>query len=126
MSSKHTLTIKDYHNRGGDLTVEINVSITSEKIVNSVKIIKLKVTRKPDQYSSRLGMFAFVRNTRPGYQSLGFSQVTTTFDTYSADGKFLSRTVSVFSDVAVESLMPKGDEEEITFIARKSFEWRIP
>lgn len=106
--------------------MDISMSLTSEKIVNSVKIIKLKITRKPDQNSSRLGIFAFIRHTKPGYQSLGVSQVTTAFDRYSAEGKFLSRTFNAFFDVAVESLIPKGSEEKITFIAGKSAKWQFP
>ena len=121
MSAKTTITIKDYFNAGGDLKLEVKDSIISEKPVGTVRVIKLKVTRKPDKYSSRLGMFAYVRNTQPGYQSLGFPQVTLTFDRYSADGKFISRTQIDFFDVAVESSVRKGDDEEITFIAgRKS------
>ncbi len=126
MSAKHTITIKDYHNGGGDLKIEVIESAISEKIVGTVKVIRFKIIRKPDKYSSRLGMFAFIRNTQPGYQSLGFSQVTLTFDRYSAAGKFLSRTYIDFFDVAVESFVPKGDEEEITFIAaKKSGEFAI-
>jgi len=124
--SKHTITIKDYFNAGGDLKLEVKDSVISEKPVGSVRVIKLKVTRKPDKHSTRLGMFAYLRNTQSGYQSLGFSQVTLTFDSYSAEGKFLSRTLVDFFDVAVESSVKKGDEEEITFIAaRKSDEVAI-
>ena len=126
MSVRHTITIKDYFNAGGDLTLEVKDSIISEKPVGGVTVIRLKVTRKPDKYSSRLGMFAYIRNTQPGYQSLGFSQVTLTFDQYSADGKFVSRTLIEFFDVAVESSVRKGDDEEITFIAgKKSGEFAI-
>lgn len=124
MSAKHTVTIKDYHNGGGDLKIEVIESGVSEKMVGSVKVIRLKIMRKPDKHSSRLGMFAYIRNTKHEYKNLGFSQVTLTFDRYLADGKFLSRTYIDFFDVAVESSVPKGDEEEITFIAgRKSDEF---
>ncbi len=119
MSSKFTLTIKDYHNGGGDLTFQINGAIISEKKVGGVDIIKLKIVRKPDKHSTRLGMFAYLRNTQPGYQSLGFSDVTLIFDRFAADGKFLSRTITVFSDVGVESSIRRGDDEEITFVAGK-------
>ena len=126
MSYRHAITIKDYFNAGGDLKLEVKDSIISEKPVGGVTVIRLKVTRKPDKYSSRLGMFAYIRNTQPGYQSLGFSQVTLTFDKYSTDGKFVSRTLIDFFDVAVESSVRKGDDEEITFIAgKKSGEFAI-
>lgn len=124
--NKQILTIKDYHNRGGDLELEILHSISSEKIVNSFKIIKLKIARKPDQYSSRLGMFASLRRTQPGYQSLGFSQVTISLTRCDADGKFLSETLIDYFDVFVESVAAKGSEEEIIFLARrKSGEFTI-
>jgi hypothetical protein len=123
---EQTLTIKNYHNNGGDLTLKLTSSITSERIVGKVQIIKLIVTRKPDKHSSRLGMFAFVRR-RPGYQSLGFSEMTLTIDRFSADGKFVSRTIVVFFDVGVENVTGEGEEEKITFIAgRKSNEFTIP
>jgi hypothetical protein len=127
MSAELNLTIKNYHNRGGDLRMKITSAITSEKTVGSIRVIKLIITRKPDQHSSRLGMFAYLRNNRSGYQSLGFAEITLTFDRYSDNGKFLSRTVVVFFDVGVESVAGEGDEEKITFIAgRKSNEFRIP
>ena len=122
MSSKQTVIIKNYHNGGGDLKIEVNMSGISEKIVAGVKVIRLKITRKPDKHSTRLGMFAFLRNTQPGYQNLGFSEVTLIFDQTSASGKFLSRTFIVFTDVAVEKAERKGDEEEITFLAGKKTE----
>ena len=126
MSNKLILTIKNYHNSGGDLEFEVKDAVTSEKIINSVRVIRLKVTRKPDKHSSRLGMFAFLRNTQRGYQSLGFSQVTLTFDRCGEDGKFISTTMVDFFNVAVESVKPKGSDEEVTFIAgSKSGEFTI-
>ena len=122
MGSKQTVIIKNYHNAGGDLTLEVNMSGISEKVVDGVKVIRLKITRKPDKHSTRLGMFAFLRNTQPGYESLGFSEVTLIFDQTSANGKFLSRTFIVFKDVAVEKSERKGDDEEITFLAGKKSE----
>lgn len=122
---KQTIIIKNYNN-GGDLTLNVNMSAVSEKNVNGQKVIRLKITRKPDKNSTRLGMFAFLRNTQPGYQSLGFSEVTLIFDQHTADGKFLSRTIIVFSQVGVEKSEKKGDDEEITFIAsQKSEEFTI-
>lgn len=118
MSSKQTITIKDFQNGGGNLTVEIKSAIISEKSVDSTKIIKIKITRQPDKHSTRFGMFAFLRNTQPGYQTTGFSEATLTFDRYSATGKFLSRSFIVFYGVAVENVRQIGnDEEEITFVA---------
>ncbi len=123
---KQTVIIKDYHNGGGDLTLVVKMTAVSEKIVGGQKIVRLKITRKPDKNSTRLGMFAFLRKTQPGYQSIGFSEVTLIFDQHAADGKFLSRTFIVFSQVGVEKLEKKGNVEEITFIAaQKSAEFTI-
>jgi len=126
MSSKQTLIIKDYHNRGGDLKFEVKQAIISEKSDGSSSIVRLKITRKNDKHSTRLGMFAYLRNNQPGYQSLGFSEVTLIFERFSESGKFLSRTYIVFSDVAVEKNEKRGDDDEVTFIAaKKSGEFAI-
>ena len=113
-----TLVIKNYHNGGGDLTLDLKTAVTSEKTAGSVKFYQLIVKRKPDKHSTRLGMFAYIRNTQPGYQSLGFSQMLLNFEMHSADGKFLARHINYFYDVAVKSVVGIGNEEEITFIAR--------
>lgn len=113
-----TLVIKNYHNGGEDFTLDLKTAVTSEKTAGSVKFCQLIVKRKPDKHSTRLGMFAFIRNTQPGYQSLGFSQMILTFDMRSADGKFLARHVNYFYDVAVKNVVGIGNKEEITFIAR--------
>ncbi len=127
MGSNLTLTIKNYHNGGGDLQLKITSSATSEKVLSGQKIIKLIVTRKPDQYSSRLGMFAFLRNNQPGYQSLGFPQATIAMERFSdSDGKFISTTLIDYFDVYVDKVASKGAEEEITFRVRsKSLEFTI-
>ena len=126
MGSKLSVTITNYHNRGGDLELMVKDAAISERVVKGVRIIRLKVTRKPDQHSSRLGMFAFLRNTQRGYQSLGFSQITLTFDRFSNDGDFIDSTMVDFFSVAVESVNAKGNDEELTFIAAsKSGEFTI-
>ncbi len=126
MSSKQTLIIKNYHNSGGDLSIGVRQSVISEKNDGSSSVVRLKITRKPDKHSTRLGMFAYLRNNQPNYQSLGFSEVTLIFEQFTESGKFLSRTYIVFSGVAVEKSEKKGSEEEITFIAaKKSGEFAI-
>ena len=125
-SMEQTLTIKNYHNGGGDLTLKLTGSIISGRVVGKTQIIKLTVVRKPDKHSSRLGMFAFLRR-RPGYQSLGFSEMTLTIDIFSADGKLTSKTIVVFFDVGVESVTADGNDEKIIFTAgRKSDEFTVP
>jgi len=78
------------------LKFEVNISTISERVIAGEKIIKLKVARKPDKNSTRFGMFVFLRNSQPGYKSLGFSEVTLIFDRHAENGKFLSRTFIVF------------------------------
>jgi hypothetical protein len=127
MSSKLTLTIKGYHSGGGDLVLKITSAGTTERVFNGTKFIKLIVTRKPDQHSSRLGMFAYIRNTQTGYRSLGFSQATVTLEKLDDDSDAFVYSSSIdYFDVFVEKVMPKGDEEEITFVVRtKSGEFKI-
>jgi hypothetical protein len=126
MSGKLTVMIKDYHNGGGDLTIQIIEAVVIEKKVGGVDAVKLRIIRKPDKHSTRLGMFAYIRNTQTGYQSLGFPEVSLIFDRFADDGKFLSRTITVFSRVVVESSLRRGENEEITFIAgQKSADFSI-
>lgn len=126
MGSKQTVIIKNYHNGGGDLSIAVNQVIISEKSDGSSSVVRLKITRAPDKHSTRIGMFAFLRNNQPNYQSLGFSEVTLLFEQFTESGKFLARTYIVFSGVAVEKIEKKGSEEEITFIAaKKSGEFAI-
>ena len=115
-TTKNALTIKGYHNSGGDLKTEVGEGFSIlDSIKGSVRITKLIVERKPDKHSTRIGMFAYL-HTKPEYRSLGFSEVILTRDTYSDNGKFISRKMYIFSNVAVESVFMRGDKEEITFI----------
>ena len=117
MSIKNTLTIQNYHNGGGDLSFEVGegFALQLSGTKDTVNSARLTVTRKPDKHSTRLGMFAYVRK-RPGYQSLGFSHIYLIRDTYSDSGLFVSRVVYIFPNVAVDSVMMRGDREEITFL----------
>ena len=60
MKSKIMLTIKNYHNRGGDLTVNLE----SYKIERIKQQNMLTVSRWPDQYSSRFATIANFNNER--------------------------------------------------------------
>ena len=125
MSCGNSITIKDYHNGGGDLTLKVGPVQYSDKASSGGRN-KLIVYRNPDQHSSRLGMFAFLRNTQPGYESLGFRQLTLTFVSCDESGAVRSIATNVYLDVFVESAKPFGNEEVITFVARsKTAEFRI-
>jgi hypothetical protein len=124
VSSKNTLTIEEYWNKGGDLNLDIRSFMIQERVRNSVKTVKLIVNRTPDKHSTRLGMFAFL-HTRDGYQNLGFPEVALTIDKYSDRGKFISRKIYGFPDARIESSMRRGDEEELTFISSGISEFEI-
>src|SRR4051812_38196235 len=98
MDCGQSLTIKDYHNGGGDLTLKLTGVQYSDKAANLGRV-QLIVYRKPVQYSSRLGMFAFLRNTQPGYQSIGFSQVTLNQVQCNDAGAVLSISTNVYFEV---------------------------
>ena len=126
MSSKLTLTIKDFPIRGGSVTFKIKSAGIGQKFVNSARVPKLTVTRKPDSYTIRFLLMAHLYRENPNHPNAGLSQITVTFDKYEANGKFISGTTTDFFDVVVENFKPKGDEEEITFLAdRKSGDFTI-
>jgi|SRR3954463_6991257 hypothetical protein len=121
-----SITIKDYHNGGGDLTLKITVAQYSAGPSSGGRN-KLVVYRKPDMHSSRLGMFAYLWHSKPGYESFGFRQLTLTFTQCDDAGAVHSITTNVFFDVYVDVVKPSGDEEMIVFLARsKTAEFRVP
>jgi len=127
MSFEIVLTIKNYHNGGGDLTLKLRGAQYTPVAVNSGRV-QLIVNRTPDQYSSRLGMFAFLRNTQPGYQSIGFAEMMLTHRDCDASGAVVSLVINVFYQVGVESVRPYDPgEEQIIFVAgKKTAEFRVP
>jgi hypothetical protein len=126
MSSKLTLKIKDFPTRGGSITFKITSANIGQKIIGSTSVPKLVVTRKWDYYSHRFLMLAILRRAKPNDQGLWLPQLTITNDKFDADGKFLSGTTIDFFDAVVETIMPNGSEEEITFLAdRKSGDFMI-
>lgn len=126
MSCGLSLVIKNYHNRGGDLTLKLISARFSEQ-ANSGRV-KLIVERNPDQHSTRLGMYAYLRSTQPGYRSLGFFEMTLKFVKCNDAGATVSTATNVFLDIEVESVDPSGSgEERVTFVARqKTAEFRVP
>ena len=57
-------------------------------------------------------MMAYLRRSKPGYETMGFPEITLTIDKYADDGQFLSRKVIVFSPVGVDSLTPDNKTDE--------------
>ena len=117
MSSKsiNTLTIKEWHGANSiTLDVTEGYSIASSS-VGGKQSNKLTVNRQSDKHSTRIGLFAYLRRNQPGYQTLGFPEITLAVEKYDAGGQFLSRTVIIFAPVAVDSLTPHKTDESIVF-----------
>lgn len=126
MSSKLTLTMKDFPVRGGNIRFKITSANIGQNIVGSVRVPKLIITRKPDSYSPRFWTMAALRRTDPNHHYLWLPQLTVTQDKYDGNGNFFSSTMIDFFDAVVDEAMPIGDEEKITFLAdRKSGEFTI-
>ncbi len=126
MSSKLTLTIKDFPVRGGNFTFNISSANIGQKMVGSAFVPRLIVTRKISTHSPHFWMMANLRKVKPNDASLWLPQLTVTQDSFAANGKFLSGTTIDFFDAVIEDFLPVGKEEKITFSAdRKSGEFTI-
>lgn len=82
-----------------------------DRVKNQSRVTRLTVLRKPDKNSTRLNMFAQLRD-----RGLGFFEVNLIRERYADSGQFLSRSTYTFTNVAVESLLMRGDLEELTLI----------
>lgn len=126
MSSKLTLTIKDFPVRRASLKFKITSANIGQKFVGSTPFPKLIVTRQPDSYSSRLWVMAVAKYIKPNSAESTLTQLTVTQDQFDDNGKFISGTTIDFFDVIVDTAKMKGGEEEIIFLAdRKSGEFTI-
>lgn len=114
---KNTLTIKDWI--GSDsLTLDVNLGYgIISKSKGGKTTNTLTVTRKSDKHSTRMGLFAHLRRNEPGYQTLGFPEITLMIDKYANNGQFMSRTMIIFSRVAVDSLTAGTNNEETIVFA---------
>jgi hypothetical protein len=112
---KNTLTIKDWFD-GKSLELEVGGGyMIVSRSVGGKQSNKLSVSRKSDKHSNRIGLMAYLRRNKPGYETLGFPEITLTIDKYADDGQFLSRKIIVFSPVGVDSLTPNNGDETIEF-----------
>lgn len=126
MSSKLTVTIKDFPVRGSNVSFKITSAGIGQKFVNSVRVPKLTIIRNTKAYSLHFFMIAQLRRLNPQNPNASLPQVTLTFDKYDANGKIISSTMTDFFDVVVENVIQKGGDEEITFLAdRQSVEFMI-
>ncbi len=103
------LKIKNYHNGGGDLTLNLE-SYKIERIKNQTM---LTVSRWPDQYSSR---FATIANfNRERALNYGFTQMVLKVDTFSDNGEFISQKFIVFTSAIIAHFVPRDSYELIIF-----------
>ncbi len=124
----HTLTFKGWGGSGTpDVTVDWLVSQLGTRPVAGGRAIQLKITRRSDGRSTRLGMMAEM-NKRNGTLAWGFTQITQISEHASMDDQRRRvRTITVFTGVAVADYRRLGaNEEEITFVANKKGEYSIP
>jgi hypothetical protein len=123
MSMKNILKIKDYFPGGGDLSLDIGNYAVSEKSVGAKKHYKLIAYRKPDQYSSRLGMMAHLNKTN-NTLAWGFLEMSLTTLINEANGDFKTMIIySFFDGIAVANSRASATlEEELTFVSNKKSE----
>lgn len=125
MSNKNILIIKDWTGSGtGNIHFQIGSYILVERRIGATKINKLIVYRKPDQFSSRLGMMANLNKNNHSL-SWGFTEMTLTIEKFSDQGAFVSLKTINFTSIAVENSKMNGDEEEVTFVFNQMGEFCI-
>lgn len=120
MASKKILLIKDwYGTKKGDLKIEV-VDYRIERFSYGTQTFdRLTIRRKPDQFSSRIGMMAQLNKSR-GKLSWGFSGMTLKDDELSQNGRVSTHKEFNFQGAAVEKLSMEGALEVITLISFES------
>ena len=120
MGSKRTLIIKDWHGTGkGDLKLEIVDFEVQRYSYGNATFERVTVRRKPDQYSSRIGMMASL-NKRHGKASWGFAGMTIKEKEFSGKGAVIARREYNFSGSAVENSSARSGLEVITLITNQT------
>lgn len=121
MSEKRTLTIKDWHG-SSSINFQVGTFMLMEKVRQGKRTERLTIWRKPDQFSSRLGMMAEL-NKRNQTLSWGFNEMSLTIENFSDQGVFVSIKTISFSGIAVENSKLVNDEEELTFVFNRKGEF---
>lgn len=121
MSEKRTLTIKDWHG-SSSINFQVGTFMLMEKVRQGKRTERLTIWRKPDQFSSRLGMMAEL-NKRNRTLSWGFNEMSLTIENFSDQGVFVSIKTISFSGIAVENSKLVNDEEELTFVFNRKGEF---
>ena len=123
MSEKRTLTIKNWHG-SSSINFQVGTYMLMEKVRQGRKLEKLVVWRKPDQFSSRLGMMAHL-NKNNKTLSWGFTEMILTIEKFTDQGVFTALKTISFSGIAVEDSKLVSDEQEITFVFNQKGEFCI-
>ena len=125
---EHSLTIKEWTGTGTpDLKIDWKVAKTTTKLSVGGTLEMLEITRKSDSHSSRFAMMANLNKTNHTL-SWGFPEAVFTMDMPVAGAKYLERTVTVYTGVAVGDFAYLTDKEEtITLYAsKKSNDFTFP
>jgi len=119
MASKRTLTIKDWHGTGkGDLKLEI-LDFEIQRLNYGQSVLdRITIRRKPDQYSSRIGMMAYLNKNRRRL-SWGFAGMRINVKEFSGNGVVIARREYSFSGGAVETSAAESGLEIITLLTNQ-------
>ena len=121
MSETRILTIKDWHG-SSSISFQVGTILFLEKIRQGRLTEKLTVWRKPDQFSSRLGMMAHLNKSNKTL-SWGFNEMKLGIENFSDQGVFVFRKTISMDGIAVEDTKLISDEEEVTFVFNKKIEF---
>ncbi|MBS1794476.1 MAG: hypothetical protein JSS81_11510 [Acidobacteria bacterium] len=125
MGQRKILTIKGWLGTGtADLRLEILGYYFIERRFPSYVIRKFIVNRRPDRYSSRLGMMANLNKSK-GALAWGFASMSFSVETTDDDGAFVSSRIFDLTGIGTENVRMSGDEEEITFVYAEMSEFMI-
>jgi len=125
---EHSLTIKEWTGTGTpDLKFEWVAAMSASKLTATGPIEKLQLTRKSDSHSSRFAMMANLNKTN-NTLSWGFPEAVVTMDRSVPGEKYLERTVTVYSGVAVGDFayLPDKEEQITLYASKKSNDFTYP
>ena len=117
MRDKKILTIKDWHGEGkGNLNIEVVDFAIERRAYETGVFDRLTIRRKPDRYSSRIGIMAYLNNSA-GRLSWGFTGMTLKINEFAYNGVAIRQRELNFRAVAVEKSSTEGDLEVISLVS---------
>lgn len=125
MSNSHiSLTIKDFI-EAGDWRTEVGSFAFISQGRGPAQVTKLSINRRPDQYSNRFAVLAYLRHKNRDH-NLVFPRATLTVDRYAANGALISRSTYDFCEFKVEGHIEYDRVEAISFTFNKLIESVTP